>query len=146
MTSSWTDFWCNSYNIIEFDFHKVLAIVYNNKAFDMRLVIIFIFLWCGQGSREPPNKGHFWTSHFVLRWEVVLFSEVKNELLLWERGPELHPLLGGCPYLGRSFIRGSTVLQKHLDFIFGGLTDGTSLNSNIDVLQYPAYINEILNN
>ena len=58
---------------------------------------------------EPPNKGHIGTSHFVLRWEVVLFSEVKNELLLWERGPELRPLLGSCPYLGGSFIGGSTV-------------------------------------
>ena len=36
----------------------------------------------------------------VLCWEVVLFSEVKNELLLWERGPEVCPLLRGCPLLG----------------------------------------------
>ena len=56
---------------------------------------------------KPPNKEHFWTSHFVLSWEVVLFSEVKNELLLWERGPEECPLLGGCPYLGGSFIGSS---------------------------------------
>ena len=58
---------------------------------------------------EPPNKGHFGTSHFVLCWEVVLFLEVKNE---WERCPELRPLLGGCPYLGGSFIRGSTVCTE----------------------------------
>ena len=32
-----------------------------------------------------------------------------NYILLWERGPELRPLLGGCPYLRGSFIRGSTV-------------------------------------
>ena len=58
---------------------------------------------------EPPNKGHLGTSHFVLRWEAVLFSEVKNELLLWERGPEVCPLSGGCLCLGGSFIGGSTV-------------------------------------
>ena len=26
-----------------------------------------------------------------------------------KRGPELRPLLGGCPFLGGSFIEGSTV-------------------------------------
>jgi len=25
---------------------------------------------------EPPNRGHFWTTAFVLSSEVVLFSEV----------------------------------------------------------------------
>ena len=40
---------------------------------------------------------------------MVIFSEVKNELLLWERGPEVCPLLGGCPFLRGSFIGGSTV-------------------------------------
>ena len=40
-------------------------------------------------SVEPPSKGHFGISHFVLYGEVVLFS--------WERGPKEHPLLGGCP-------------------------------------------------
>ena len=28
----------------------------------------------------------------VLCWEVVLFLKVKNELLLWELGPEVCPL------------------------------------------------------
>ncbi len=41
---------------------------------------------------EPPNKGHLGISHFVLCWEVVPFSEVKNVLLLRERGPEECPL------------------------------------------------------
>ena len=40
--------------------------------------------------------------------------EVKNEPLLWEWGPELRPLLGGCPFIGGSFIRGSTVLLLQL--------------------------------
>ena len=38
---------------------------------------------------EPPNEGHFGISDFVLYWEVVLFSEVKNEWLQGERGPEV---------------------------------------------------------
>ncbi len=29
--------------------------------------------------------------------------------LLWERGSEEFPLYGGCPFLGGSFIGGSTV-------------------------------------
>ena len=41
---------------------------------------------------EPPNKGHFGTSHFVLCREVVLFSEVKNVLVQWEGCPEMCPL------------------------------------------------------
>ena len=43
-------------------------------------------------TEEPLNKGQFETSHFVL-------SGVKIKLLLWERGPELHNLLGGCYFL-----------------------------------------------
>ena len=35
---------------------------------------------------EPLNKGHFGTCHSVLRWEAVLFSEVKNEILIYESG------------------------------------------------------------
>ena len=50
---------------------------------------------------EPPNK---WQDQPFC--PPVLFSEVKNQLLLWERGPELRPLLGGCPFLGGSFIGG----------------------------------------
>ena len=53
---------------------------------------------------EPLNKGHFGTSHFVLCKEAVLCSEVKNVLLQWEGCTE-----GGCPFLGESFIGGSTV-------------------------------------
>jgi len=59
---------------------------------------------------EPPNKGHFGTSCFVPCREVVPFSEVKDVLIPWERVPEQRPLLGGCPLLGGSFIRGSTIL------------------------------------
>ena len=32
---------------------------------------------------EPPNKGHFGGTASVLISEVVLFSEVKNVLMLW---------------------------------------------------------------
>ena len=32
---------------------------------------------------EPPNKGHFRDTASVLVSEVVLFSEVKNILMLW---------------------------------------------------------------
>ena len=66
----------------------------------------------GLSAVEPLNKGHFGICHFVIRWEVVLFSELKHEALLWERGPEACPLSGGCPYLGGSFIGGSTVAHK----------------------------------
>ena len=59
---------------------------------------------------EPPCKGHFGAIHFVLYGEVVLFSEVKNELLQWGRGPEECPLLGGCPFLRGSFIIGSSTI------------------------------------
>ena len=39
----------------------------------------------GQGGTvAPPSKGHFGISHFVLNREVVIFSEVKNVLMLWE--------------------------------------------------------------
>ena len=41
---------------------------------------------------EPPNKGHFGDTASVLISEVVLFSEVKNVLMLWERDPEECPL------------------------------------------------------
>ena len=52
----------------------------------------------GQGSTvAPPSKGHFRIDHFVLNREVIIFSEVKNVLMLWGRGPNEHPLLGGCP-------------------------------------------------
>ena len=32
---------------------------------------------------EPPNKGHFGDTASVLISEVVLFSEVKNIIMLW---------------------------------------------------------------
>ena len=54
---------------------------------------------------EPPSKGQFGISHLVLWRKVVLFSEVIP--MQWESGRE-HPLLGGCPFLGGSFIGGST--------------------------------------
>ena len=41
--------------------------------------------------------------------EVVLFLEVQNVLVLWERYFEECPLERGCPFLRGSFIRGSTV-------------------------------------
>ena len=44
----------------------------------------------------------------VLSQEVVLFLEVKNELLRWERGPEVCPLFGYCPFLREYFIGSST--------------------------------------
>ena len=56
---------------------------------------------------EPPNKGHFGISHVVLCREVVLFSEVQN---VWEWYFEECPLQRGCPFLGGSFIGGSTVV------------------------------------
>ncbi len=40
--------------------------------------------WQLQSAVEPLNKGHLGISHFVLCWETVPFSEVKN-VLLWER-------------------------------------------------------------
>ena len=71
-------------------------------------VVIFYFLkaklnFC---TVEPPNKGHFGTSHFVLYREAVLFLEVKNVLVQWEGCAEMCPLQGGCPFLRGSFIRG----------------------------------------
>ena len=41
--------------------------------------------------------------HVVLCREVVLFSEVQNALVLWERYFEECPLQRGCPFLGGSF-------------------------------------------
>ena len=67
-------------------------------------------MWLHRITVEPPNKGHFGTSHFVFCREVVLFSDVKNVLLQWERGIEQCPLQRGCPFLGGSFIGGSTVI------------------------------------
>ena len=32
-------------------------------------------------------------SHFVLCREVILFSEAKNVLMLWERGPKERPVI-----------------------------------------------------
>ena len=58
---------------------------------------------------EPPNKGHFGASHVVLYREAVLFSEVQNVMVLWEWYFEECPLQRGRPFLGGSFIRGSTV-------------------------------------
>ena len=37
--------------------------------------------------------------------------------MLWERGPKEHPLLGGCPFLGGSFIGGSTVQLLQIDHL-----------------------------
>ena len=59
---------------------------------------------------EPLNKGHFGASHIVLCREVVLFSEVHNMLVLWEWYFEECTLQRGRPFLGGSFIGGSTVL------------------------------------
>ena len=53
---------------------------------------------------EPPNKGHFGTSHFVLCREAVFFSEVKNVLVQWEGCAEMCPLQGGCLFLGGSTV------------------------------------------
>ena len=58
---------------------------------------------------EPPNKGHFGTSHTVLCRGAVLFSEVKDVLVHWEGCAEM---CGGCLYLRGSFIGGSTVLLE----------------------------------
>ena len=55
------------------------------------------------------RKGHFRTSDCVLVEEVVLCSEVKNELLLWERRA-LCWEIEDCPFLRRSFIGSSTVV------------------------------------
>ncbi len=54
---------------------------------------------------EPMSKRHFGTSHFV----AVLFSEVENVLHIHFWGYWKCPLYRGCPFLGGSFIRGSTV-------------------------------------
>ena len=55
---------------------------------------------CVHNVVEPLYNGHFVASYFVLH---------SNQLLLWERGPDMCPLLGGCSFLGGSFIGGSTV-------------------------------------
>ena len=36
---------------------------------------------------EPPNKGHFGVSHFVLCREAVFFSEVQNILVRYSKSP-----------------------------------------------------------
>ncbi len=60
---------------------------------------------------EPPNKGHFGTSHFVHCREVVLFSEFVSVLHVHSWGYWGSVLCKrGCPFLGESFVRGSTVL------------------------------------
>ena len=59
---------------------------------------------------ETPNKWHFVASHVVLCREVVLFLEVQNVLVLWEWYFEECPLQRGRPFLGVSFIGGSTVV------------------------------------
>ena len=41
---------------------------------------------------DPQNKGHFGAGHFVPCREAVLFLEVTNALLLWERVPVECPL------------------------------------------------------
>ena len=43
---------------------------------------------------EPPIKGHFGDTASVLIMEVVPFSEVKNILMLWVKGP------GGVSFVG----------------------------------------------
>ena len=49
---------------------------------------------------EPPNKGHFRTSHFVLCREAVLSSVVKKVLALWKDG---HLGAGNVSFIERSF-------------------------------------------
>ena len=59
---------------------------------------------------EPPSKGHFGTNHSVHCREAVLFSEV---LLQWEYlllGQYEVSFMKSCPFLGGSFIGGSTVM------------------------------------
>ncbi len=41
---------------------------------------------------------------------TVLCMDVKNVLLLCERGPEECPLRGGCPFRGGSFMGCSTIV------------------------------------
>ena len=50
----------------------------------------------------PLNKGLFGAGRVVLCREVVLFLEDQTVLVLWR----------GCPFLGGSFIGGSTVLSQ----------------------------------
>ena len=54
---------------------------------------------------EPPNKGHFGSTAFVLYLEAVLRWEV--QIINW-CGSQC-PLYGGCPLVGGSIIGGSTV-------------------------------------
>ena len=65
---------------------------------------------------EPLNKGHFRASHVVLCRGVVLFLEVQNALVPWERYLEECPLQRGRPFLKGRFhcISGGTVVIKSL--------------------------------
>ena len=84
---------------------------------------------------EPLNKGHFGASHVVLCREVVLFSEVQN---VWEWYFEECPLQRGCPFLGGSFIRGSTVnaLRCHAN-LFAAISTLTSGSSALQEANRP---------
>ena len=59
---------------------------------------------------EPPNKGHFGSGDFVLYLEAVLWWEVRITIVSTRVIPigavALHR---GCPLVGGSIIRGSTV-------------------------------------
>ena len=74
------------------------ADVFTNCRHTARPCFVLTLGWLYCCTVEPPNKGHFGTSHFVLCREGVLFSEVKNVLLKWERGilcREVVPFLEG---------------------------------------------------
>ena len=71
-------------------------------------------------ENSPANQRRYDTVVYLrikdTLWPAILSSVGRlssswrlNEQLLWERGPEVCPLLGGCLFLGGSFIRGSTV-------------------------------------
>ena len=67
---------------------------------------------------EPPSKGHFWTNHFVICREAVLFSEVENLLHIHFEGYGKCPLYKGCPFLGGPFITGLIVLTIKQEYFF----------------------------
>ena len=63
--------------------------------------------------------------------------EVNNELLLWERCPEECLLLGGYPFLGGSFVSGSTVVVTQLLIQFVWVSLEGSKFKNAGVFQCP---------
>ena len=66
---------------------------------------------------EPLSKGHFGISHFVLCREVVLFSEVKNILMIGKGAQKSVLCREVVLFLEGPLLRGSTVIAIFMDSV-----------------------------